>query len=1247
MPVMIKGLKVHPDNPLLFDFILDTGNSKLQINGTEFKAESQKLIKYFLAALTIREEDLWVNLSPYEKNRMIPQELGKTVMGQDMLAEDYILKQLTASLIYPEKSLGKKFWDNIYTKARQTYGVTDIPVNSFNKVWIVADKAKVLEHNNAAFVVGAHLKVMLEEDYLALIKHKNGSPTKTFGDDNQGHNIASNIIRQIILPQLEREVNQGQNFATLRQMFYSMILASWYKLELKNALLNQVYSNKAKTSGVLTGDPAIKDKIYQQYLKAYKKGVFNYIKEDLVEKSQQSIPRKYFSGGENFAMLADVQIESQLSPGDTPLISNGSMAMAYVQMARQNALDISKGNTNAAMTADSDYPRDFPEDIAKRVRYLMGEEISPSSTTDEDLRYLFSQLNLSSRLLAALEALTEIVSSSIFIGYNERVMIIKKLVDGSLIKPAVTATAIQESLINLAKLRKSHVPDIIWETIEPLLYKSIIENNQLPSEYHIHLLEVLANNSGLEESTINMILGFIVNTMRLGVDEVWWESNGYQELPQDVLKRLAANSQKENAIWLKGFLVKITEDAESSGYIRAQAVEIMGHLLLNPNIDVLTRNEVLNFLIQTRDKKLKRGSFQLVRQGALNAIGYAVSQREDIGLEGWNAIIDSINSNIEPSIDGRVTAIITVCYLLAHDRGTYNDTWERALGTLLSILKDHLPSEVEAAASKALAVAASQNVRVVRVLIKRHYGDLNTQTIIENILINTMTQEGITDDSLEIIALFFKDIVLNTLRTIAGRKGLWSPPEAISKAIRALFQISTTSAAVNVNTVQDQLSVAVKINTIQKQLVESIKQLLEDNKRSLFIRKIFSEYPRLDALVNLFKNSEEQIIVNGLKNYYSTTTDSAMGIALSKDVELLAQKLKINLNDQAREALIDLNKGSFSIEPKIVLHVAGLLRNHLVSADALLRLIEDKEILRSKYQGRLRYPDKFTKNPRKGQIVLEGHDDDGVGLATLGLGTKPLSIPYRVELSPSNFIRMLKDIFILRQGPIVIRQFIREIEKEINLETNPAGEAVTAGPSLKKILFIKFSTHLDKPNGKLFSITELRNIIDSFRLSSPNVKIRVHLEDSHYYEFIITIGDKTKFDLRIHNSSAFGDSVEITKGVKSFRYSSFENLDLEKKTPEEIASIVLNVAEEVLKIKKLPESIQVSDLAMTPASITNGGIDMTGSKMSMDIANEGKDIQMNLDPAMVAEFRKGNFTGIEGIIIRIVPIDSPLSILGF
>ncbi|MBF0387915.1 MAG: hypothetical protein HQL20_08690 [Candidatus Omnitrophica bacterium] len=367
VPVLMRGMEIHPDNPLLFDFIIDSGKSGYSLEGAEFRAESQKLIKYFLASLTVKENDQWVNLSPFEHDRMIPQELGKTELGRDMLAQDYILKQLTASLIYPEKDLGREFWTRVYARVREQYGAAgaEIPVDTFNKVWISADKARVLEQGNAAYVVGAHLKVMLETDYLATTN--NAMPTRghdapladtnergfvsprrlptpqptnvkatqvstqtpnATNETNAPNNIAKNVLREIVIPMIEQEVNEGSNFAPLRQMFYSMILATWYKTTLKNSLLNQVYSNQDKTAGVLADDPAIKEKIYEQYLQAYKRGVFNYIKEEAdpdsaVESAglgeSGSIARKYFSGGlVNCLGIPDVLAHSQSkAPGDS------------------------------------------------------------------------------------------------------------------------------------------------------------------------------------------------------------------------------------------------------------------------------------------------------------------------------------------------------------------------------------------------------------------------------------------------------------------------------------------------------------------------------------------------------------------------------------------------------------------------------------------------------------------------------------------------------------------------------------------------------------------------------------------------------------------------------------------------------------------------------------------------------------------------------------------------------------------
>jgi hypothetical protein len=84
MPAIIKGMTVDLQNPLHFDFFVSTGDSHLR--GARFEKEARKLVKYFLATLTTPDRDLWVNLSPYERNRIITEAFGVTEMGRDLLA---------------------------------------------------------------------------------------------------------------------------------------------------------------------------------------------------------------------------------------------------------------------------------------------------------------------------------------------------------------------------------------------------------------------------------------------------------------------------------------------------------------------------------------------------------------------------------------------------------------------------------------------------------------------------------------------------------------------------------------------------------------------------------------------------------------------------------------------------------------------------------------------------------------------------------------------------------------------------------------------------------------------------------------------------------------------------------------------------------------------------------------------------------------------------------------------------------
>jgi hypothetical protein len=367
-PAILKGIKVNTTNPLRFDFVLDQGERDpgnviaSPVGAKQSQQEQLKLIKYFLAGLTIPENDLWVNLSPYEKNRIVPGAFGQTQMGRDLLAEDYILKQITASLIYPEGETGKKFWKRVYEEAAQKFNTTNIPVNTFNKVWIVPEKAVVYENAKTAtaYIVQTKLKVMLEQDYLALKKSNvilSSAPhEKRLGaggakDPNKLNALGSQIVREIVIPELTKEVNQGKNFSQLRQIYNSLILATWYKKKIKDSILAQVYENKNKVKGLsylneknlssphksnlsspnaFVGDPQY---IYQQYLKAFKKGVFNYIKEE------QGVPKKYFSGGALFTQLSmDKALEiitTKPTNPDNAQLTDLTVDMAMAQFEKQ------------------------------------------------------------------------------------------------------------------------------------------------------------------------------------------------------------------------------------------------------------------------------------------------------------------------------------------------------------------------------------------------------------------------------------------------------------------------------------------------------------------------------------------------------------------------------------------------------------------------------------------------------------------------------------------------------------------------------------------------------------------------------------------------------------------------------------------------------------------------------------------------------------------------------------------------
>lgn len=165
-PARLIGLKLNNKDPLCLTFIMTLGDEPDR--NSVLYSEAATLVDYFLTCLAIPEKELWVNLSPSERDRIIPSTLSRTRMGKDLLAQDYLMKQFNASLMYPELPTGAKYWETVYKRVGGSRASSESIVNTFNKVWIVPEFAKVSQFGGLVLTTDLCLDVLLEEDHKAL-----------------------------------------------------------------------------------------------------------------------------------------------------------------------------------------------------------------------------------------------------------------------------------------------------------------------------------------------------------------------------------------------------------------------------------------------------------------------------------------------------------------------------------------------------------------------------------------------------------------------------------------------------------------------------------------------------------------------------------------------------------------------------------------------------------------------------------------------------------------------------------------------------------------------------------------------------------------------------------------------------------------------------------------------------------------------------------------------------------------------
>jgi len=289
-PLHLRSLSLDPGKNT-FRLLLDRGDNT-QLKKEEVERSSEELLKYFLIGVSLPENTFWVNLRPDQQGTIIDPSLERTDIGKIYLEADLQLKKDTAMMTSPSAPLGKRYWDALYKKAEELFGQENISIPTVTRPWIVPGDIVIREASDNAYIYKATLNVMLEEDYL-----KN-SAQFAFSDPRlKALNVfASDWVRKNIVPQLTKEINTAKRYASLRQVYYSLILAKWFKMRYRGS--QNTYAqliDSGKLEGLTSKIPWSKETYFTEYQKSFNDG--EYTMQEPVQTPFGQVIRRYTSGG--------------------------------------------------------------------------------------------------------------------------------------------------------------------------------------------------------------------------------------------------------------------------------------------------------------------------------------------------------------------------------------------------------------------------------------------------------------------------------------------------------------------------------------------------------------------------------------------------------------------------------------------------------------------------------------------------------------------------------------------------------------------------------------------------------------------------------------------------------------------------------------------------------------------------------------------------------------------------------------
>jgi len=301
-PVHLRSISIDPQTDR-YVILLDKGDSR-DLKAPEIEATTRKLLEYFKIGVALPNSMFWVNLRPDSDANIIDPYLERTDMGKVFLAADVQLKKDLARFTSPDTREGREYWNKLYARATELFGAQgNVTIPTVARPWIVPGEIILKQTLQGAYVHKAVMKVCLEQDWIKAQTATNGLPEQGVAVPADArfqtlNAYSAQLLRALIIPRLTREVNSSQRYSALRQVFYSLVLAQWYKAS-RSAAGAAVDPGLLMDSKDLTGLTSpqswSKQDYYRDYRRSFQEGEYN--KQEQVRAQGGIAIRRYFSGG--------------------------------------------------------------------------------------------------------------------------------------------------------------------------------------------------------------------------------------------------------------------------------------------------------------------------------------------------------------------------------------------------------------------------------------------------------------------------------------------------------------------------------------------------------------------------------------------------------------------------------------------------------------------------------------------------------------------------------------------------------------------------------------------------------------------------------------------------------------------------------------------------------------------------------------------------------------------------------------